>query len=176
MRNKEWKEEWEKKYKEWEKECEEWRRFFLNEGYGEKEARILGINTAARVRRTEKRLRKLRYPCFEGDAQTKNDLLEGKVSPREFTGGWPCSVCKLRSSSECGLIQSLENRWAIFEPKIVRSEGNKLVVICRWCGWEIEKSMCDIPPETKVIWLWCASCEDTTMVTLPDNFVIPKHA
>ena len=116
------------------------------------------------------------YPCFEGDAQTKNDLLEGKVSPREFTGGWPCSVCKLRSSSECGLIQSLENRWAIFEPKIVRSEGNKLVVICRWCGWEIEKSMCDIPPETKVIWLWCASCEDTTMVTLPDNFVIPKHA
>jgi len=158
-------------YKEWEKECQGWREYFLNEGYGEKEARVLGIKTAARVRRTKKRLKKLRYPCFEGDSQTKNALLERQVSPREFTGGWPCSVCKLRNSSECGLIQSLENRWAIFEPRIFKSEG-RLMVVCRWCGEKIEISKCHITPETKTI--WCPSCGDKTGVTLSNDVVIPS--
>jgi len=102
------------------------------------------------------RLRLLRFPCFEpyeGDHETKNAL--PKMAMRDIgKNGWPCSVCKLHSSTECGLNQVLNLQWAIFKTKI--KDGK---VTCQMCGKTSKISDCDYDEGGPI---WCPHCGNRT--------------
>ena len=51
--------------------------------------------------------------------------------------GWPCSVCRLHSTTKCGLSQALGFQWAIFRTKI--KDGK---VTCQWCGKSSKLTEC----------------------------------
>jgi len=128
------------------------------------EAKVL----AERAKRTWRRLKQLWFPCFEGDSETKNALRDKKSGIGRLVwenNSWPCSICKLSNSTECGFQQALEGRWAIFEPSVWNdvwsSDPNlKLRVTCQWCGAVSPLTLCEITPETGVV--WCPVCHDRT--------------
>ncbi len=99
------------------------------------------------------RLRLLRFPCFEGDPETKNAL--PKMAIRNVgKNGWPCSICKLHNSTECGLNQVLNLQWAIFKSKIKNGK-----VTCQWCGKTSKISDCHYDEGGPI---WCPHCGNRT--------------
>jgi len=99
------------------------------------------------------RLRLLRFPCFEGDPEIKNNLPKRTIKD-VGKEGWPCSVCKLHSSTECGFAQALRGEWAIFKSKI--KDGR---VTCQWCGKSTKVADCHCSKGGPI---WCPHCGNRT--------------
>jgi len=119
-------------------------------------------------RRREKvwnRLRVLRFPCFEGDPEIKNNLCKLKL--KELQAGWPCSVCKLKNSTECGIGQAVGLEWAIFEPELLSSK-----VRCMWCGEMSRIERCHISRDTGTV--WCPVCGERTGIEISLKWIDKK--
>jgi len=99
------------------------------------------------------RLKLLRFPCFEGDCETKNALPKMKLK-EVGKNGWPCSICRLHGTTKCGLSQALGFQWAIFRTKI---KGGK--VTCQWCGKSSKLTECYYNEGGPI---WCPYCGNRT--------------